>query len=253
MAESPFNRRPVGAGPYRLLELTADHAIFESNNAYHAGAPYIQRLEVRFFHDDQAMLAALNGGELDGAYFSTGLSDTDQLGLERQSSLRLHRLDTGSLTYVFLNLNDPLFQDRRVRQALLYALDRDRLAGLVYGELAAAADSPLPAGIWSEAAALSRYATDARTAGLLLDEAGWRLNGAGERQRGAERLRFDLMTSPDPVYVAVANDIAAQWKQVGVVAQVVVKGGTELTRDILGPRAQQTRTPTTSGTAMRRG
>jgi peptide/nickel transport system substrate-binding protein len=130
-----------------------------------------------------------------------------------------------------------MFSDRRVRQALLYALDRDKIAGLVYGGMAHRADSPLVSGIWSEADALSRYATDPRTAGLLLDEAGWQLNDSSERERDGQKLAFELTTTPDTLDVAVANEVAAQWKQVGVDATVKIKGSTTVVRDVLGPRA----------------
>jgi peptide/nickel transport system substrate-binding protein len=237
MANASFNQRPVGAGPYRLVELTPDHAVLEPNSVYHAGMPFIQRFELRFFRDGQALLSALQAGELDGAYFTTGISEVSQVDLEHDSGLRFQVLNTSDTTFCYLNLDDPMFGDRRVRQALLYALDRDKIAGLVYGGMAHRADSPLVSGIWSEADALSRYATDPRTAGLLLDEAGWQLNASGERERDGEKLAFELTTTPDTLDVAVANEVAAQWKQIGVNATVSVKGSTTVVRDVLGPRA----------------
>lgn len=237
IGESAFNQRPIGAGPYRLVEMTPDRVVLEANSAYYPAQPYIQRFEFRFFKDGQALLAALQARQLDGAYFTTGLADTALVELERESGLRLQPLSTGETTFVYLNLNQPVFQDRRVRQALLYGLDRSKLAGLVYGEMAQKAESPLATGIWSEADALTRYGTDQRTAGLLLDEAGWRLNSAGERERGGAKLAFTLITTPDPVQVAVANEVAAEWKLLGVTVTVQPKGSTELVRDIFGPRA----------------
>lgn len=232
-----FNLRPVGAGPYRLAELTPQRAVLEANSAYHAGQPFISRLELRFFANTQDLLGALGRNELDGAYFTTGLSETEQLSLERNAALSSRMLSSGDLTYIYFNLEDPLFEDRRVRQALLHGIDRDALAGLVYGGMAQRADSPLPNGIWSEADALSRYSPDVRTAELLLDEAGWRRGSNGQRQRNGATLSFTLTTNPDPVQVEVANMAAAQWQQIGVSVTVSVKGSTELVRDILAKRS----------------
>ena len=236
IAESPFNQRPVGAGPFRLVEMTPDHAVLEPNFAYHAGQPFLQRFELRFFKDGQALYAALHRGELDGAYFTSGLSEAEEVQVEQDSSFRMQQLNTGETTFVYLNLTEPIFQDRRVRQALLHALDREELAALVYGEMAQKTESPLAAGMWSEAGTLTRYGTDVRTAGLLLDEAGWRRNAAGDRERDGEKLSFRLTTNPDPVHVAIAEEIAAQWKAVGITATVEKKGSTAIVRDILGQR-----------------
>ncbi|MGE0059986.1 MAG: peptide ABC transporter substrate-binding protein, partial [Dehalococcoidia bacterium] len=237
IAESPFNQRPVGAGPYRLVALSPDRAVLEANSVYHAGMPFIERFELRFFKDGQALLAALNAQELNGAYFTSGMSEAEELTLEHDSAMQRRLLSTGDLSFVYLNLDRAIFNDRRVRQALLYALDRDRIAALVYGGMARKADSPLADGIWSEVDSLSRYGTDQRTAGLLLDEAGWRLNGSGERERNGAKLSFELTTTPDTFDVLVANELAAQWKRVGVTATVQVKGSTTIIRDVLGPRA----------------
>jgi peptide/nickel transport system substrate-binding protein len=237
IAESTFNKTPVGAGPYRLVEMAPGHALLEANSAYHAGQPYIQRFEFRFFEDGQALLTALQARELDGAYFTAGIAEAGLVELEHEPGLSLQQLSSGQTTFVYLNLNREVFQDRRVRQALLHALDRERLAGLVYGGMAQKADSPLATGIWSEVDTLMRYGTDQRTAGLLLDEAGWRLNDAGERERGPAKLALSLTTNPDTINVALANEIAALWKLLGIMTTVQVKGSTELVRDILGPRA----------------
>lgn len=237
IATAPFNQRPVGAGPYRLTELTGERAVLEPNGAYHAGQPYIARLELRFFADDQEVFTALRARQLDGAYFTSGLGENDLVALRQDAALRLKTLSTSEVSFVYLNLNRELFQDRRVRQALLYALDRDRIAALVYGDMAQKADSPIAPGVWSEAGFLSRYRTDRRAANLLLDEAGWRLNSDNVRVRAGARLEFTLTTNLDVTHRLVAEELAAQWKDVGFQVRVQPRGSTEIVRDILGPRS----------------
>jgi peptide/nickel transport system substrate-binding protein len=237
IASSPYNQHPVGAGAYRLVELTPEHAVLEANSVYHAGMPFIERFELRFFKDGHGLLTALQNGELDGAYFVTGISEAEKVELEHDAGLRFQVLSTAETTFCYLNLDEPMFSDRRVRQALLYALDRDKIAALVYGGMARKADSPLVNGMWSEADSLSRYGTDPKTAGLLLDEAGWRLDSNGERERNGTKLAFELTTTPDTLAIAVANEIADQWRQAGIAATVRTKGSTTVVRDVLGPRA----------------
>lgn len=232
---SPFNLRPIGAGPYRIIDLTPERALLEANTAFHAGTPYITRLELRFFANGQDVIAALGRGELDGALFTTGLSEAERLQLD-ETGMDAQWLPSGALAFIYLNLDQPQFSDRRVRQALLLALDRGALAEAVYGGMARAAESPLTMGAWAEAAPLRRYSTDRRAAELLLDEAGWARAGGGIRQRTGTPLAFAITVTPDPVHIAVANTVAASWNALGASVSVEVKGGTELVRDILSPR-----------------
>jgi peptide/nickel transport system substrate-binding protein len=122
---------------------------------------------------------------------------------------------------------------------LLYALDRDAIVRDVFDGQTLRADSPILPGSWAFTAALRRYGADAKLAGLLLDEAGWRLNDRGVRVRGADQLGFTLATSTDPAQVAVAQEVANRWEAVGARVTVEAGGVTTLVRDLLEPRSYQ--------------
>lgn len=231
--DDAFNQRPVGSGPYRLEALSGQRALLVANPAFHFGQPYIQRIEFRFYRDDAAVLAALRAREIQGALLSPGLSPNDLIDLQRRGHLRVHSLRTGSLTYVYFNLNLPLFQDRRMRQALTYALDREALAALAGG---LPADTPVVPGTWAYASTPPHYDFDHQRAALLLDEAGWRLTDRGVRSNGNTDLLLTLSTNNDPVRVAVAEAVAASWRAVGISVRVEVLGATDLLRDRLDPR-----------------
>ncbi len=237
--DAPFNQRPVGTGPYRLLELTPERAVLTANPAYHLGQPYIQRLELRFYRDDGAVIRALQARQIEAALLSSGVNPTDSLYLQQRSDLRLHTLPGPEVTFVYLNLRLPMFGDRRVRQALLYALDRDQIVAETLAGQVAVADSPLPPGSWPYSPALARYDFDPGLAGLLLDEAGWRLTSRGVRSDGRTDLELTLATNNDPVRVAVAEEISKRWAAIGVKANVSAIGATSLVRDLLEPRSYE--------------
>jgi peptide/nickel transport system substrate-binding protein len=132
-----------------------------------------------------------------------------------------------------------LFQDRRVRQALTYALDRDGLVQEALAGQSPRADSPLADGTWAFSAAFSRYSSDVKVAAAILDDAGWRLGAGGVRTSAGRTLSFTLATNNDPVRVAVAESIAARWKAIGVDVKVESGGTTALVRDLLEPRSYQ--------------
>jgi peptide/nickel transport system substrate-binding protein len=234
--DSPFNQRPVGSGAYLIQTLALNRAELVANTAYHFPQAFIERLDLRFYPDDGALFEALERGEVNGALFESGLGPSDILTIQQQDKLRMSTLDTGEITYVYLNLDVPLFQDRSLRQALLYGLDRDALIRDVLRGQASRADSPIAPSSWAYTPSLRRYGVDTNLAGLLLDEAGWLVGGDGIRRKDGIPLAFTLTTGPDPVRVEVANRVAEAWNALGANVTVESTGLTELVRDIIEQR-----------------
>jgi peptide/nickel transport system substrate-binding protein len=232
-----FNQRPVGAGPYRIAELSAERAVLEANPGYHLGQPYIQRLELNFYRDEGALLAALKAGQIQGAVFTGGIRPAERQRLELRGDLRLSLLPANEVTFVYLNLNRTQFEDRRVRQALFHAIDRQALNESIFGGQVQLAVSPLPAGSWAARSTLERFDSNPETAARLLDAAGWLLNARNVRARGGRDLAFELLVNNDPVKVAVATAVADAWGKLGVPVTVSTLGATALVRDRLEPRS----------------
>ena len=144
-----------------------------------------------------------------------------------------------SPTYVYLDLDLPVFSDRRVRQALLLAVDRDAMIQQVLGGEAEKTDSFLPPGCWAYEPTLGRYDYDPEVASLLLDEAGWRLTAAGVRSREGSELTFHLETNSDPLRIATAERLVEAWQAVGVRVTVDAMAATTLVREVLEPRTYE--------------
>ncbi len=231
--DSAFNLQPVGAGAYRLQALSLQQAELVAHPAYHFEQPFIQNLELRFYHDDGALFDALTSRQINGALFAASLGPTDFVQLDRRRDLRISPLDTGAITYVYLNLDLPIFSDRRLRQALLYAVDRGKIIDEVLRGQATRADSPIPPASWAYSGSLTRYEANAEVANLLLDEAGWRRGADGVRRRGGQTLAFSITASSDPVHTEVAKRVAAAWNELGANVTVKVSGLTPLVRDLI--------------------
>ncbi len=234
--DAPFNQRPIGAGAYRVETVALDRAELVANPGYHFEQAFIQRLQLRFYPDDGALFDALQREEVNGALFGSGLGPSDILELQQQEELRTTALDKGEITYVYFNLDLPLFDDRRLRQALLYAIDRDALIRDVLRGQASRADSPITPGSWAYSPSLTRYAVDPGLAGLLFDEAGWLKGDDGIRRKGDTTLAFTLTTGPDPVRIAVSQRVADAWNALGAVVTVQSSGLTTLVRDTIEQR-----------------
>lgn len=234
MMESQLNTRPVGTGPLELRQITATQADLAVNPRYPGKGPYLTGMEVRFYPDHQSLLAAYDRGEIDGVSW---IWPDEMESAAKRNDLQLFSAPLSGYTLVYLNLqnpNVPFFQEREVRQALLYALDRQALVDNIMKGQGLVAHTPILPGTWAYDPDTPHYGHDLEQARKLLDEAGWvDSDGDGVRDRDDAKLAFVLL-GDDPTML---NAIVADWAEIGVQAtpQVVTLPG--LTADFLVPRS----------------
>lgn len=211
-----FDRAPVGTGPYRLKSFGRGEATLERYDKHWAGPPKLDRIAVRPFADDAALLAALAAGEIQVAS-RTGVPGANNLG----TALAIP--DATVLEYVgqtwgHLDLKQvgPL-RETLVRQALDYATPRDRIIDeILGGEAVRAVADQTPAGPWANPAIKARP-YDVEKAGRLLRRAGFAPGDDGIMARGAERLKVDLWgDAAAPDTRAVLRLLARTWGGLGV-------------------------------------
>jgi peptide/nickel transport system substrate-binding protein len=127
-----------------------------------------------------------------------------------------------NVNYVIYNLDRPLFQDRRVRQALTYALDRKSIADSVLLGEGAVQNSPILAQSWAHNQNLPTYDYSPDTARRLLAEAGWTPGSDGILHKDGTQFQFTLVTdAPTPQRTSFQVIAKDQWQKVGVQAQLV--------------------------------
>lgn len=208
-----FNRKPIGAGPYRLIELDDQRALLRSNPSYFGSPPFIETIELRFFRTEQDALAALARSEIQGlAFLSTGaLAD---MNLPRGVVRRQAFLD--ACTVLTFNLRDGPLTEPGVRRALATALDKDALiAGVLNGQVVRL-DTPILHGWWAESPDVQWYEPDPERAASALEALGYVPGADGVRVRDGQPLVFNLLTDSSPKRRAVAEEIARQWSAIGV-------------------------------------
>lgn len=249
LPNDPFNRRPIGTGLFQVEEITAEHVLLQANPDFYGSKPYLNKIEFRFYPDHESVLSAYGQGEVQGI---GRVLPEDLAKVEVQSGLKFFSARLTGYTLMFLNLKDlelPFFQEKLVRQALLYAIDRQKIVDRVLKGQGLVAHSPILPETWAYDNDVVRYEYDPERAKDLLIEAGWRnptqprVKGGGTsgednesvREKAGVSLAFTLLTDDDPLHIALAREIARQWEALGVKAipQTISSG---LVDEFLHPR-----------------
>lgn len=235
LASASPNLNPVGTGPFRMVSTQGDRIQLE-RNPFAWRRPWLESVTIRSFPSQAAALDALDRGQIDGL-----ANLTPSGAAQEQANTQVKVLTSSTYQYAELIFNlktdEPYFQDVRVRQAIAKAIDRTAIIRDVLGGQAVPDDSPIPRSItWAYDSAAQQPAYDQTAAAKLLDDAGWTLVN-GIRTKGSTSLSFGLTVSSDvPPYERVAEKVASQLSQVGIVAEVRPVTTASLIHDYLNPR-----------------
>jgi peptide/nickel transport system substrate-binding protein len=200
---------PVGTGPFRFVSETQDRdVVLERNPHYWGSAPRLARVRFQVVPDATTRALELRKGSADAAI--NALPADMVATLSRQPRLRVLRAPGTSYQYLSMNLRDPILRDRRVRQALAYAIDREPMIRYLWRGMARPANSVLPPQHWAYDATAAVYPHDPEKARRLLDEAGYR--------PGADGIRFHLgmKSSTDEGTRMFCAVLQQQLRQVGI-------------------------------------
>jgi len=222
---TPFARHPIGTGPYRfkrwktgeLIELVANPDYFEHR-------PWLDRYVYRIIPDQATMFLELSTQQVDLAGL-TPLQYRRQTGTPFfQQHYRKFRYPSFGYTYLGYNLKDPRFADRRVRQALNYAINKQEIIDGVLLGLGRVSSGPFPPESWACNDAVAAAPYDPAKATALLAEAGWiDRDRDGWLDRDGRPFAFTLLTNQgnEPRRQA-AEIIQRRLKEIGVRMEIRV-------------------------------
>jgi peptide/nickel transport system substrate-binding protein len=234
LADHDFNLRPVGTGPFKVGEVTSRHALLLANTDYYQGRPYLDKVEFVFYPDDSSVVSAYRRGDVQGGHIPSELAPQ----VLSQAGSLVFSAPLSDYGLVFLNLERPVFQDKAVRQALMWATDRQKIIDKVLNGQATLARGPILPSSWAYEANTAEYTYDPNEARALLEADGWRdQDGDGVREKGELRLEFALLTNEDETRIEIINELTRQWAQVGVRAVPQTAGVAGVVRDYLAPRS----------------
>ncbi|MBI4529231.1 MAG: peptide-binding protein [Deltaproteobacteria bacterium] len=225
LRQTEQNRHPIGTGPYKFQEWkTGEKIVLVANPDYFEGRPYVDRVVYRIIPDQATIFLELKAKNID-------LSGLTPLQFRRQtdypafkkSFVKYTHLSNG-YTYLGFNLQDPRFQDKRVRQAIAHAINRQEIIDGVLLGLGQLAVGPYKPGTWVYNPNVRRYDFDPEKAKELLKAAGWAdRDGDGIVDKDGRPFHFTIRTNQgNAVRIQTAEMIQRRLKAVGIDVRIHV-------------------------------
>lgn len=238
LRENDFGRKPVGTGPFvfqQLQIIDPDHhrlvLHMVANDHYYEGDVRLNRFQLHTYEDRDTLKKALVTNEINAAL---GLG-ADQIGdVLQRGDFEAASSALSDGVFALFNNDQPLLKDLAVRQALVLATNRQALLAVVH-ERGILLNGPLPVSfVAGETASEAPY--DRKTAETKLDAAGWKLVN-GIRQKDGTKLELSVVAPRSGDYKLILEELAAQWKAVGVSVRMQLADTETIASDYLQSRS----------------
>lgn len=220
VGDATYSTSPIGTGPFKLKEWKAsEYTELEAFDDYFRGRPAVDTIRMEVVPEDAVRKAALETGDADSSAWP--LLVEDSLALEQDPNFKVFRTPGESIKHFPFNNQKPYFSDKRCRQALMYALDRQRIIDDLWNGVAQVAHSNLTPSSPYHKADLKQYEFDPEKAKALLDEAGWTAGADGIREKDGVKFSFICtVKAGDQARKAIAELAQQLFKDVGVEMQL---------------------------------
>lgn len=214
-----MNIIPIGSGPYKYERTTPLEAIhLVANASYFNGKPNIDKIQINLIPDEASSLYSFKQGLIDVVY----TSETEWGKYTNNASNTPVEMVSPIYEFMGLNFNKPLFQNEMIRNALVYALNRQDIVRLYYLGHAVVTDTPIsPASyLYDKNLEIKEY--DKEKAKLLLTQEGYQLdNDTGLMTKNGVPFSFTLMVNKENSdRVKVAKEMQRMYAEVGIDMQI---------------------------------
>ncbi len=234
LRQNAFSVSPVGSGPFsvRLLDPAPNRKYkilnLSAAPSYYKGTPRLSRFALHAYRTHDDMVRALQIGEVNAAAGVT----TDMS--EVSSSIRTKQFPVGSGVYALFNVQAPTLKNDKLRRALQVGTDTDAVRSTI-GYPVPALHLPFVNGQLTGDGIPTKPAYDTQRAKKLLNEAGWKLRGDSKirTNKGGDKLQLRVVTTQDAAYEDVMEELAGQWRQLGIDVQTEARDPSSPTQDFV--------------------
>lgn len=239
LRENEFGRKPVGTGPFvfrriQLIDPNKDRLVvhMEANNSYHGGRLLLNRFQLHTYEDRSALKRAFVTDEVNAAL---GLNAEDVRDVVlKYDSVTASPARLKNATFAFLNNDNQLLKDVSLRQALVSGTDRSSLQKLLWGRVLPIEGPLLDEYVGGNIASQAGF----NRAGAIakLEAAGWKLTD-GVRQKDGQKLTLSVVAPDSGDYKKVCEELARQWRKLGVDVKVHMVDPSRIASEYLQPRS----------------
>ncbi|NLY53422.1 MAG: hypothetical protein GX060_02175 [Firmicutes bacterium] len=211
-----YNNKAIGTGPFMMVEwVPNDHVKLQANPNYWGGKPAIETLVFKPIPEASVRAMALEKGEV---HYADRLTAEDYAKVAKSNKVTGIEVQSLAFAYFGHNNRNPLFADKRVRQALAYAIDRESIVRDVRKEAAIAASGPIAPtnGEWFNPD-VKQYEYDPEKAKSLLAQAGWEMGSDGFLQKDGKTFSFSVILATGDETMRSQGVLIQKWlKDVGI-------------------------------------
>ncbi|MBU1046397.1 hypothetical protein KKH36_01280 [Patescibacteria group bacterium] len=243
-AFSQFNIEPVGSGPYKIEKIKRNSSgilenyLLTSFNKYALGEPYITKLTIKFYTNEEALINAFNKNNVESIN-SIGPDKIEELNLHKDSEILSTPLPR--IFGVFFNQNEnPIFTNEEVRIALNRAVNRKQIVNEILYGYGTEIDSPVPSNSIFYTPNINEKDKGMTSAKEILKKYGWSLNSNGVLEKLTQKetflLSFSISTANTPELKAVAELLKSKWEELGAQVQLKIYEIGDLNQNIIRPR-----------------
>ncbi|MGB2630826.1 MAG: peptide-binding protein [Candidatus Omnitrophota bacterium] len=223
--KSAYAIAPVGTGPYRFTRWERGrYIILEENPEYFEHRPGIKHYIYRLIPDQAVQFLELVSGGVDSMSLNPYQYRYRSETSEFRERIRKYHYLAHSYTYIGYNLKDPFFADKKVRQALSYAINKKEIINAVLLGLGESCTGPFLKGSLYYDDSVPGYAYDPDKAARLLREAGWEdTDGDGILEKEGQEFKVTLVTNQgNQVREDIATVVQDQWAKLGIKVEINV-------------------------------
>lgn len=203
MGDVKYGQNPVGTGPFSFASWTqGDSVVLKANCGYWGDKPIPSQVEFRFFSEPATQISSLQSGEID---IATSITPDLAAGLSTSTDVSVQSVQGNQTFWMVLNTLSGPFADERVRQAMNYAIDKEKITKELLSGYATPQGQPYAESIFGSSSDVDPYPYDPSRAKELLKEAGY----------SEDKLQLDFVNFT-PELAAVQQSIASYLGEAGV-------------------------------------
>ncbi|MHB1395102.1 MAG: ABC transporter substrate-binding protein [Clostridia bacterium] len=192
LKQNPKSRKIIGIGPFKFVEWkTAERIVLEKNPDFFFGDVKLDKYIISITPSTATALIKLEKGEANFVQ----VPEAEVSRIKKLPGIKVVTVQAPVFDYLGYNTKTPFFSDKRVRQAIAHALNKNAFAKGIYKGLATPAETSYPPAFAMHERNVRKYNYDLNMSKKLLDEAGWKVGRDGIREKNGVKFKVSVITN----------------------------------------------------------